>query len=116
MVPAPATSSPCAAPSPWHRWSTKTQEALIDECKRPSLERQQIAAGLVELPASVGELQAALNKLHTIVGWAGRCSGPDERSGLFQAFPCGACYGADGWGRSRALSGGGVRLAAHGDS
>jgi hypothetical protein len=79
--------------------STKTQEALIDECERPTLERQQIAAGLAELPGSVGELRAAVNKLHAIVGWAGRCSGPDERSGFFQAFPCGACYGADGWGQ-----------------
>jgi hypothetical protein len=44
--------------------STKTQEALIADCERLTFERRQIAAVLAELPGSVGELRAALNKLH----------------------------------------------------
>jgi hypothetical protein len=48
--------------------SVKSQEELIDECERLTLERKQIAAVLGDLPATVGELRAALNKLAAIVG------------------------------------------------
>jgi hypothetical protein len=46
--------------------STKTQEALIGECERLTLERQRIAAVLAELPGSVGQLRTALNRLAAI--------------------------------------------------
>ncbi len=48
--------------------SRKTQEELIDECERLTLERKEIAAVLAELPGAVNELRAALNRLHAIVG------------------------------------------------
>ena len=48
--------------------SRKTQEELIDECERLTLERKNVAAVLAELPGAVNELRAALNRLHAIVG------------------------------------------------
>ena len=48
--------------------SRKTQEELIDECERLTLERKNVAAVLAELPRAVNELRAALNRLHAIVG------------------------------------------------
>lgn len=48
--------------------SRKTQEELIAECERLTLERKEISSVLAELPAAVNELRAALNRLHAIVG------------------------------------------------
>jgi hypothetical protein len=44
------------------------KEVLITECERLTAERRQIAAVLAELPGTVGELRAALNRLAAIVG------------------------------------------------
>jgi hypothetical protein len=43
-------------------------ELLLEECGRMARQRQQVAAVLAELPGSVGELRAALNRLYPIVG------------------------------------------------
>ena len=48
--------------------SRRTQEELIDECERLTLERKEIASVLADLPGPVNELRTALNRLHAIVG------------------------------------------------
>ena len=57
--------------------SVKSQEELITECERLTAERRQIAAVLADLPGTVGELRAALNRLAAIVGGGSACGRHD---------------------------------------
>jgi hypothetical protein len=47
--------------------ATARVDDLIDTCARLLEERRAIADVLAELPSTVGELRAALNRLHQIV-------------------------------------------------